>query len=57
MFLAATIAVALIAIPAMVVDYLQCKARAVPFSLKSFTEPILSLRGRVMDAGGRIACI
>jgi hypothetical protein len=57
MFLAATIAVALMAIPAMVVDYLQCEARAVPFSLKSFTEPILSLRGRVMAAGGRIACI
>ena len=57
MFLATATAVALMAIPAVVVDYSKCEAAAVPFSLKSFAVPILSLRGRVMAAGGRIACI
>ena len=56
-FLATTTAGALMAIPLVVVDYLKCEAAAVPFSLKSFAEPILSLRGRVMATGRRIACI
>ena len=56
MFLATTIAVALMAIPAMVVDYSQCEAAAAPFSLKGFAEAILPFRGRVMASGGRIAC-
>jgi hypothetical protein len=56
MFLAITTAAALMAIPAVAVDYLQCEAAAAPFSLKGFAEAILPLRGRVMASGGRIAC-
>lgn len=41
MFLATPTAVALMAIPAVVVDYSKCEAAAVPFRLKRCAHPFL----------------